>query len=440
MRAAFNTRVMGYTTALVKDGKVIAEVAGGAARNAADGYASMTVNTPANIGSTIKFTGGTALLHLFESKSKWINPNGRSVNEWLDQQVYIYFPQVWQDGMHPSFKKITFRKLLQHRSGLRNMGNAEDYTGDGEKSMYDYLVKGIKDEDFDVRKYANPNISLITYLIPMIADPTLRNTVNLEVAKKKLKADDPYIRKRIADAWEQYMHEQIYGKLTPAIKPSCNPTVEFVNQKRIWAPDYKSATDNGKGSTRDSRAANGHCQAQGGWYISSRELAHFVNNFDATATLVSEQTRTAMYNDAKQNDRLVWSFTISDPVITENFGNKALPYMGGDHGGAHATILMLPNGYYAIGIVNSDDMGSFEVSKGLLEAFKAGFLTSSKDNRCLELKAEIEEVQSNIADWKADLPDASPTQKAALGNNIKAAQAKLTQLKAEAQKLGCTGA
>ena len=114
VRTAFDGKVMGYATVLIKNGLVVSEVAGGWARNANDGNVKMTTTIPANIGSTIKFTGGVALLHLFESKSKWINPSGRSVDNWLDMKVYVYFPKVWQDTMHPSFKQITFRKLLQH--------------------------------------------------------------------------------------------------------------------------------------------------------------------------------------------------------------------------------------------------------------------------------------------------------------------------------------
>ncbi|MGH9752867.1 MAG: serine hydrolase [Blastocatellia bacterium] len=367
VRAAFDGKVMGYATVLIKHGQVVSEVAGGLARNAADGNVKMTTSIPANIGSTIKFTGGVTLLHLFESKSRT-----RSMNDWLSLPIYTYFPKIWQDGMDASIKKITFRHLLQHRSGFPKNVSGEDLGDDGVKRMFDYLAAGVTDANFDKRVYANANVSLITYLIPMVANPSLLNIVNQEAAQKKWKAEEAPIHKRIADEWEKYMHGQIYSKITPAIKPSCNPTVEYAKLNKIWAPDYKSATDTGKGSTRDSRATNGYCQAQGGWYITARELAAFVANFNATNTLVSEQTRDLMFDDDNQNERLVWSFPISDPLMQQKFKLQVLPYMGGDHGGAHATILMLPNEYYAIGIINSNDMGSGGVTKGLLEAFKSG--------------------------------------------------------------------
>lgn len=84
VRDAFNGKAMGYATVLIKNGQIVSEVAGGLARNAADGNVKMSASIPAYIGSTIKFTGGVALLHLFESKNKYINPSGRSVDNWLE--------------------------------------------------------------------------------------------------------------------------------------------------------------------------------------------------------------------------------------------------------------------------------------------------------------------------------------------------------------------
>jgi hypothetical protein len=439
LRKAFDGRVMGYSTVLIKHGQVVSGVADGMARNAKDGNIGMTTTIPANIGSTIKFTGGVTLLHLFESKSATINPQGRTVEQWLDQPIYNYFPKIWRDGMHASIKQITFRHLLQHRSGFRNLPG-DDFGDDGLKRMYDYLPKGVSQSDFDKRKYANANISLITYLIPMIADPSLLGKVNEDAQKNNWKAEGREIHKRIADEWEKYMHGQIYAKITPAIKPSCNPLTEFIKSNVVWAPDYVSATDTANGMTRDSRVSGGYCQAQGGWYIAARDLAAFVANFNATDTLVSRRTRDLMFDDDDSNERLVWSFTIDDPqdVIEKKFNLSVLPYMGGDHGGAHATILMLPNQYYAVGIINSDDLSSGGVTRRLLRAFKTGIGTP-EDPACPALlkaipqtKGEVKALEAEVKAAQADLKDASPPQKPFYAKMVKDAQAKL---KAASDKL-----
>jgi|GEM_PF-5894380 len=55
--------------------------------------------------------------------------------------------------------------------------------------------------------------------------------------------------------------------------------------------------------------------------------------------------------------------------------------MGGDWGGAHATIMQLPNNYYIVAVVNSGISpansegkfgGSWTLTSKLLNAFKAG--------------------------------------------------------------------
>jgi hypothetical protein len=213
------------------------------------------------------------------------------------------------------------------------------------------------------------------------------------------------------------MHGQIYSKITPAITPSCNPTVEFAKLNKVWAPDHHSAYDTYKGTTRDSRSTHGYCQAQGGWYITARELAAFVANFRATNTLVSQQTRDLMFDDDNQNERLVWSFTISDASIQKKFNLQVLPYMGGDHGGAHASILMLPNEYYAIGIINSNDMGSLGVTRRLLRAFKTG-IGLPEDPKCPELlkainaaNAQVVSVRAEVVAAQNDLKEAPPIKK-----------------------------
>ncbi|MDQ2746450.1 MAG: hypothetical protein M3T96_04225 [Acidobacteriota bacterium] len=86
-----------------------------------------------------------------------------------------------------------------------------------------------------------------------------------------------------------------------------------------------------------------------------------------------------MFDDDAPQDRLLWSFNIPDAALLKNFGWKTSPYMGGDHGGAHATIVKLPNDYYAVGIVNSNVLndkgqagGSYVLTQKIIEAFDAG--------------------------------------------------------------------
>ena len=93
IHAGFDGQVMGYETVLIKDGHVVAEVAGGLARNAADGNKRMTTLIPASVGSAIKFTGGVTLLRLLESKDPELNQTGRSVEQWLSLPIYPYSPR-----------------------------------------------------------------------------------------------------------------------------------------------------------------------------------------------------------------------------------------------------------------------------------------------------------------------------------------------------------
>ena len=394
-KKAFANDVMGYQALLLKNGQIVGEVAGGKARNSADGVVGMTTSNPANVGSTIKFTGGVSLLQLFESKDPVINPKGLTVDQWLDLPVWTFLPAVWQKDMNPSIKLIKFRHLLTHKSGFRKLGTGDAGT-DGEMRFFDYLKKGVVETDM-TRNYQNANFSMVTYLVPMIAYPSFRDTVNKEAANNNWSAESQEIHKRIALVWEAYIKGAVYARLTPPIDPSCNPTVDYPKENRTWAPDYRSKDDTAKGGTRDERIANnGYCQAQGGWYLSGRELAAFVANFQATNKLMSAATREKMFDDDKWDDRLVWSFTINDQFIKNKFNWRTMPYMGGDHFGAHATILMLPGGYQAVGIINSDDIGSYGVTARLLRAFKTG-IGEPEAAGCSALITDIPAARAKIA-------------------------------------------
>lgn len=377
IKKLFDGNVMGYEVILLKNGKIVSELAGGKARNATDGEAIMTVNTPANIGSTAKFFGGTALLHEFQSTS----PLGGGMDSWLSEPIYKYFPAVWKNNMDESIKQITFKDLLQHRSGFIQSDKDN-------KVYFDYLKKGVssdKTQDFyyGKRNYANANITSVGYLLPLIDNPQILKTLNQLIAQKNLQPDDISIQTYLGNMFEIYMKGKVFNTITPAIYPSCDPTNYYPSKNIIYAKTYTTHNDVFKGSTYSSKIDNPTkaCHAAGGWYVSARELAAYVANFSATETIVSDETRKKMFDGDAPDNRLLWSNAAGDKFFKDNLKWNSTPYMGGDQGGSHGTILMLPDGYYAVGIVNSDispankvgqNGGSSMMTRNIMESFKVG--------------------------------------------------------------------
>lgn len=356
VKAGLDGKVKGWAAVLIQSGTVKSQLAGGMARNIGDGDGihPMLVTTPANIGSTAKFLSGVALLDLFEKKKE------KTVNQWLDQKMYLYLPEIWQAGVHESVKNITFRHLLTHTSGLPASN----------KTLLERLGQDVS-AGFDKRSYQNINFTLLTYLIPSVADYYWMHNFNVQIDNASWKAKDPEIIKRLGNRYEEYMRTKVFNKTVEPIKPSCDPAKELDS----FAYIYASASDAAKGSVWSERDENGACHAQGGWYISARELASFVATFSATENLVTKATREMMFDDDNSfNAAMVWSFPINDSWYQTKFGFNPLPFMGGDapvnNGAAHATIVMLPNGYYAVAIINSNDMNSTALTKILTDAFK----------------------------------------------------------------------
>jgi CubicO group peptidase (beta-lactamase class C family) len=378
VKSDFEGKVTGYQVVLVKDGKIVSEIGGGYATNAVDGSNKMTVNTPANIGSTAKFFGGTALLHEFQRTSGI----GGGMDSWLSEKIYNYFPVVWKQNMHESIKQISFKDLLQHRSGfIQGDKDAKD-------GFFGYIKKGVsndKSQDFyyGKRNYANANITMVGYLLPMVADKNFLKSLNTMIIEKKLKADDMAIQTYLGNAFEAHVKKNYFSKITPAIAPSCDARNEYPKKNIIFAKSYNIWNDISPGADYSSKVDNlsKACHASGGWYITGRELAAYVANFAASDTIVTAATRKKMFDDKKPDDRLLWSNARGDTLLKTKLNWNSSPYMGGDHGGAHGTIVMLPNGYYAVGIINSaispvnkgDDFGnSHTLTKNIISAFEAG--------------------------------------------------------------------
>lgn len=371
----FDSKTMGYQIILLRKGQVVQEVADGWARNVSDGNVKMTVNTPANIGSTAKFFAGTALLQKLQ-KGTYL---GGGFNTRLHEPAYRYFPRVWQDNMHVSIQKITLKDLLQHKGGFIHNDSDPNI-----KVYFDYLKKGVsmdktKPYAYGKRNYANANMTTVGYILAAIDNPGFLTSLNKIIDEKKLKPGDPYIQKFLGESLENYMKTRVFNKIKPSIFPSCDAPNEYPKKNIIYAKTYALPSTVTKGDEYSAKVNDGACHGAGGWYITARELAAYVGNFAGTETIVSASTREMMFDDDAPQDQLLWSFDMPDAFLLKNFSWNVSPYMGGDHGGAHATIVKLPNDYYAVGIINSgilNDKGqvgsSYLLTQKIIEAFDAG--------------------------------------------------------------------
>jgi hypothetical protein len=196
----------------------------------------------------------------------------------------------------------------------------------------------------------------------------------IEAAKIALN-NHKFFGKLYGDFFENWMQQNLFDQLLPsAIRPSCDPAVDYpkrnppVTFARFYAtpqsgenPQYWSEKDNNYG-----------CHAQGGYYLSMRQLAAFMANYQATNTLVSDKTRKLIYDDstlATRDAGLVFFYSESD-FTKEHFGVNAIPFHlgGGANGYSNTAILLLPAGYIAVGTITGQGNAK-TVFNGLKEAW-----------------------------------------------------------------------
>ncbi|MEO6392330.1 MAG: hypothetical protein ABIP75_10795, partial [Pyrinomonadaceae bacterium] len=173
------------------------------------------------------------------------------------------------------------------------------------------------------------------------------------------------------DYFEEWMQDNIFGVIKPQIRPSCDPAVDFpkANPAIAFARYYDAPVSGDNPRFWSEKQKNYGCHAQGGYYLSMRQLASFMANFQATDTLVSEMVRNLMYNDSDPGARLVWSHVTPSAFTAEHFGVKGIPWHGGDNLG-HSAIVQFPGGYIAVGAITGPGNGG-DVEAALKDAWGA---------------------------------------------------------------------
>lgn len=361
-------KVMGYSYVLMKDGRLISEDAGGLARNDADGRTPMTPSTPQNLGSLFKFISGMSLLYAFEHAPPGSAGGNNTFDARLGAPIALLYPQFWQSAIsNPAMRSITFRQLLQHKSGFR--GCSSDDVPSCLGGTFDPKLIG-------QRSYQNINFGLVGYLLGVYTKPSLPSQANALPAGTPADTRNVFFQKLAGLQMNTFIRGTVFAKVPGSISASCDAANEY---KSTGAYTYISKSDRGKGiittRLRDDTKA---CVGSGGYWMSVHDFAAFAATVLHSDRLISAATRERIYSAATNpDDRLVWSFTTSDSTIKTKYGMDPILYSGGDQPypggqGAHTTIIRLPLGYEVLVFVNSDDLSSGSLTNIGIQAFKAG--------------------------------------------------------------------
>ncbi len=365
LHAAIAPNVMGYTFLLIKDGRFVTEGSGGLARNAADGEMKMTTRTPQNLGSLFKFITGVTVLHVLDRPPAGSAGGNNSFETRLGAPVTLLYPQLWNSAIKwPKVRSITFRHLLQHRTGFRACDTPLGCFG-----------KRYNDRLFDVRDYENINFQLLGFLIPLYTNPELIPALNAVTKTVSEDEGDKHIQLVLSDRMDRFINQKMFSLAPGKISASCDAENEY---KATGAYGYISKSDKGKGIITSRKAGGKPCVGSGGYWMSIRDFGAFVAAALHSDRMLSQQARLEMYRTGMpDDDRLVWSSSGVDSWIADKFkmstiiqSNGSQPYDGGQ--GFSTVLLRLPLNYELMVFVNSKGMDTNALTVAGLKAFRAG--------------------------------------------------------------------
>ncbi|HWN11174.1 MAG TPA: serine hydrolase [Pyrinomonadaceae bacterium] len=365
LHAAIAPNVMGYTFLLIKDGRFVTEGAGGLARNAADGEMKMTTRTPQNLGSLFKFITGVTVLHMLDRAPAGSAGGNNSFETRLGAPVTLLYPQLWNSAIKwPKVRSITFRHLLQHRTGFRACDTPLGCFG-----------KRYNNSLFDVRDYENINFQLLGFLIPLYTNPELIPALNAVTKTVSEDEGDKHIQMVLSDRMDRFINQKMFSLAPGRISASCDAENEY---KATGAYGYISKSDKGKGIITSRKAGGKPCVGSGGYWMSIRDFGAFAAAALHSDRMLSQQARLEMYRSGMPaDDRLVWSSSGVDSWIADKFkmstiiqSNGAQPYDGGQ--GFSTVLLRLPLNYELMVFVNSKGMDTNALTVAGLKAFRAG--------------------------------------------------------------------
>jgi hypothetical protein len=252
---ALTFEAVGFCYVISKDGTAVHAGAVGQRSDGLDADLASDLNAPMYCASVSKVFTAVAALQLIEEKGLTINT-----------KIVNFLPAVWDPGENIS--DLSFKDLLQHRSGFRNFD--VDYQG-----LKDLIENGIELSD-KVYYYENTNIALFRIMIPI-----MDGTVDKDLV------DESVLDVQTSLAYRDYVRDNVFGSAD--IAANAVSTVPAVTNPTLYYnyPNYQ----NTRGWEIGSRTG---ISGGGGWYVSPANVAKFFAYLRFTNDILSENMRLTM--------------------------------------------------------------------------------------------------------------------------------------------------
>lgn len=303
---------IGYAYVINVKGNVLTFNSGGKGRLQQDApEKALTVYDKMNPASLSKTVTGIAMIHCLDK-------HGISVED----SIYKYLPSDWTFGNLA--KTITFRNLLEHRSGIRGTMYWVRYT-----DLKDMMAAGVKQTDKNVASYDNSNFGIMRVLIPVIEGYELTTA-------------EPAITETYGKLLQQYINENVASKAN--VKDLSSKPAGGTEQVYCYQFPDKGAKG---GDFGDFISNNG----QAGFQMSAMEYNTIMRNAFYTENIISAARAQEMRDNGWGFDYWMMGNT---PFFNVGYVQKTGMFPGSNNPGEfQGTFAMFDNNVSVTVYVNS---------------------------------------------------------------------------------------
>ena len=337
----FKNKCTGFGYAIAHEGQIVKADGWGQRILASDGLPlPFDADTQKDSQSTAKTITATAVMHL-------LNAKGMSV----DDPIANWLPLSWNKG--PGVWQLTFRHLLNHKSGLVEYGDPDEY-----ENLKHTIATGPINMDWNdpTYDYKNCNFAMFRIIIPYIDELAIMRSL------EDSGASGVTLNEQCS---ERYLHYVRKNVLLPA--GLSNPQADYTSTNKAYSYNFQQQNVAGY----PQQPGQMYEMGAGSWVVSARDYTKFLAALE-NGIIVSKSTVSNMKSSR-------FGFLVATTSLGDAFGHGGA--IGGDvnnhYGsgrGARAQSMMFPNNvqvYITINSANNQEPAESSYASALTDAFDA---------------------------------------------------------------------